>query len=85
MTLNEDGTYQTSDLALAGALFSLGAKLLTVDRTNPRRALFVFNKEREMDAISQAYWMHQLQVDPLAYFAALKELKCRLYEPDIEH
>lgn len=39
---SENGTLRTSDLGLAVFLYSLGAELTDIDRTDPRQAVFAF-------------------------------------------
>lgn len=79
--LYEEDFYQTADLACAAAL-SLFLPLESLDKTNPRRAYFVFKKSRELDELLEAFWNRTLTVEPRAYFDQLKALKTRLYEPD---
>ena len=83
--MNENEFFESSDLALASALYCLGAKLDTVDRTNPRRAVFVFQREKGLDALVQAFWARTLMVDAMGYFTAQRQLKQRLYEPAFEY
>jgi len=42
-------TYDTNDIYLAVALFSVGHNLLNVDKTNPRRAIFVFERDSTIE------------------------------------
>ncbi len=79
--LSEKDFYQTTDLACAAAL-SLFLQIEAIDRTNPRRAYFVFRKSKELDELLEAFWNRELKVESRAYFDQLKALKTRLYEPD---
>lgn len=79
--LYEKDFYQTTDLACAAAL-SLFLPVEAIDKTNPRRAYFVFRKSEELDRLLEAFWSRQLKVESRAYFDQLKALKTRLYEPD---
>lgn len=79
--LYEKDFYQTADLACAAAV-SLFLPIEAIDKTNPRRAYFVFQKSKELDELLEAFWNRELKVESRAYFDQLKALKTRLYEPD---
>lgn len=69
----------TSDFGLSAALISIGYPLISLDRTNPRKVQFVFNKKEKIEEDVIAYWNDQLQVKAKTYFDATKMLKNRLY------
>ncbi len=73
--------YQTSDLACAAAL-SLFLPLQDVDKRDPRRAHFIFERTAELESIVAEFQRRKLQVEPRAYFDQIKALKTRLYEPN---
>jgi len=73
--------YQTTDMALAAAV-SLFLPIEAIDKTDRRRAYFVFRKSEELDRLLEAFWNRELKVEVRAYFDQLKALKTRLYEPD---
>ncbi len=73
--------YQTTDMALAAAV-SLFLPIEAIDKTDRRRADFVFRKSEELDRLLEAFWNRELKVEVRAYFDQLKALKTRLYEPD---
>lgn len=77
--MHENDQFETSDLALAAALLCVGVGIEAVDHVNPKRAVFIFKRLAGLDDTIQAFWQHQLQVDPLSYFNCLKEAKTRLY------
>lgn len=78
-TLKENNLYRTTDLALATAI-SLFYPIEAIDRQNPRKAYFVFKRERGLNELIEKYWRGELRVDPKTYFYALREIKARLYE-----
>ena len=39
---NGNGAIETTDLGMASYLYSIGGELISVDRANPRRAIFAF-------------------------------------------
>ncbi|KKS62594.1 MAG: hypothetical protein UV28_C0008G0014 [Candidatus Collierbacteria bacterium GW2011_GWE2_42_48] len=70
--------YKTSSLPVACVL-SMGFPLFDIDKTDPKRALFVFEESPELEDAISSYWEGALKVDPQAYFNQLKVLKARLY------
>lgn len=77
----DDKYYSTSDLGHAAAI-SLFFPIEKIDRTNPRRAVFVFKRTKDLEEIVEKYWRKELRVDPLEYFLVLRAIKSRLYEKD---
>jgi hypothetical protein len=76
--LSENQFYTTADLALASAVF-LHFPLEAIDRQNPKKSLFVFKRDSQLDELIEAFWRGELKVEPQAYFSALRNIKARLY------
>lgn len=76
--ITEKDLCKTSDLALAAVIF-LSYPLEAVDKKNPRKAEFLFRRENGLDELVEGYWREALQVEPQAYFNALRTIKARLY------
>lgn len=74
----ETDFYRTSDLPLATVL-SLYYPLEAVDRTNSRRAFFIFKRTEELDKLIKKYYRRELKVEPATFFERLSFLKSRLY------
>jgi len=74
---NED-YYQTSDLAQATTL-SFYFPIKSVDKTNPKRVVFVFKRDKDLDNHIEAYWRGELKVEPQQFFNQLKTIKTRIY------
>lgn len=75
-----NGKYETSDIALAAFLYCSGVHLSGIDRTNPRRCLFIFDSPKT-ELIS--LWREgQANVNALAFHNAYQELKARLFRGD---
>lgn len=73
-----ENIFATSDLALASTV-CIWFPLQDVDKTNPKRALFLFNRHKKLDELIERYWKKELVVEPRQYFDQLKSLKARLY------
>ncbi len=70
--------YSTSDLALVATL-SLYYSIKAINKDNPKRVYFVFNKDKNFDLIVERYWRGDLKVNPQAYFNSIKLIKNRIY------
>lgn len=74
-------TFISSDLAIVAAI-SLDCPIIEVDKTNPRKAQFVFDRTSKLDSLLNRYWNKELLIEPRAYFDQLKAIKARLYAND---
>lgn len=71
--------FTTYDLGVAAALTCRGFELLELDRANPKKALFTFRRETDIDATANAYFADRLKLNARLFFDQLKALKNRLY------
>jgi hypothetical protein len=77
-TKEQNSFYQSSDLALATAL-SLFTPIVAVNHKNPRKAIFLFKRNENLDKLIESYWRSELKVEPQSYFNQLRIVKSRLY------
>ncbi len=78
MNIKSTEFFISSDLSLI-ATASLFFPILDIDKTNPRKAEFVFKRTQKLDDLIDRYWKKELLVEPRQYFDQLKSLKARLY------
>ena len=71
-------TYITSDLALATTI-SLQFPIQDIDRSNPRKAVFVFLRSTELENLVEGYFRNELKISPQTFFNQLRDIKSRLY------
>lgn len=84
---NQDGlsfsdplqVWTTYDLGVSAALTCAGFELLEVEKSNPRKALFVFRRADGIDDVADQYFADRLELKARAFFDAIKALKNRLY------
>ena len=74
-----DEPYTTYDLGTASALLCSGFELLSLDKENPRKALFIFKRESDIEEIANLYFGDRLEVRGRSFFDSLKALKNKLY------
>lgn len=70
--------YLTSDLALVTTL-SLKFSIEEIDRSNPRKAVFVFRRSPELEELVDQFFSNKLQISPQVFFNQLRDVKNRLY------
>ena len=71
--------WTTYDLGVSTALLCAGFELLSLNRTNPRKVLFIFRKAKNIDETANAYFADKLKFNARSFFDQLKALKNRLY------
>jgi hypothetical protein len=71
--------FTTYDLGVSTALLCAGFQLLSVDRENVRKALFIFKKDDGIGDIADRYFSDRLEVKARSFFDHLKALKNKLY------
>jgi hypothetical protein len=87
MTLKKLGSSQydptevftTYDLGMSAALLCSGFELLSIRKENPRKALFVFKRKKNIEVVANSYFSDTLEVKARSFFDHLKALKNRLY------
>ena len=71
--------FSTSDIGVATALLCVGFELLDVEKSNPRKAMFVFREQVNAEEIVNKYFSDRLEVKARSFFDNLKALKNKLY------
>jgi hypothetical protein len=71
--------FTTFDIGVSTALLCAGFKLLSVDKENPRKSMFIFEKTDTIGEVANQYFSDQLEVKARSYFDHLKALKNKLY------
>ncbi len=71
--------FTTYDLGVSTALLCAGFEIVSIDKQNPRKALFVFKKENGIEDTADRYFSDRLEVKARSFFDHLKALKNKLY------
>ena len=77
--LNIGDFFSTTDLGVA-TVVSLYFPLHTIDKDNPRHAIFLFEKNPELSKLVEQLWQKKLLIEPLDLLGQLKMVKTRLYQ-----
>lgn len=78
MDNKNENTIKISDLCLA-VVVSLYFPIVRIDKSNPKRAEFVFNHTKDLEEFINAYWSGSTSIEPKAFFNQLKTIKSMLY------
>ncbi len=70
--------YKTSDLGLATTI-SLYFPVRTIDRSNPRKVLFVFDLTEELNELVEKFWRNEVTIEPQTFTNQIKNIKTRIY------
>ena len=79
--LSTQQVYKTSDLGLTTTL-SLHFPIKTIDRSNPRKVLFVFEQSDILTNFIDKYWKNEIVVEPQTFTNQIKNIKTRIYSMD---
>ena len=71
--------FTTYDLGCSTALLCADFELLSVEKTNPKKALFVFRRKVGIEETANSYFADRLEVRARSFFDHLKALKNNLY------
>jgi len=71
--------FTTYDLHAAAALIASGFELLTLDKGDPRKALFVIKREEGIEKVVDDYFADRLEGKLRGFADTLKALKNRLW------
>ena len=71
--------FQTYDLGLASALIADDYELMGMDKSNPKKVAFSFEKNSVLERSVNEYWHGHLLIDARTLFETQKMLKNRIY------
>lgn len=77
------GDYQNymyiSDIDIASTCICKNHELLSIEKLNDTKATFVFRNQEGISKIVEDFWDNKLEVHPLEFANARKNLKSRIY------
>lgn len=77
--LEGNEVYTTYDLGCSAALISIGFELVSLDKQNQRKVLFIFARKGYIEKTVNEYFSNQLKVNARSFFDNIKSLKNRIY------
>lgn len=79
-SFNHKEDFRTADLSLTAALCVARFIVKDVERVDPKRSIFIFEKSQELLEEVDKYWRKEMRLEPQDFFYQLKVLKARIYE-----
>jgi len=80
MKNSNDKNLMFSDFYLSAFCLAKGIRLINIDRTNPRRALFIFDNKKDNQSLIEDFMFGRSKIEPKKFISAIKELKQLLYQ-----
>lgn len=77
--MSKTNTYSTDSFQLAAFLLSESIPLLSTDKSNPRRVLFLFEDSNLRKKLTVDFLAHKSKIEPHKFFSAQKDLKQMIY------
>ncbi len=81
--LDVEDHFTTYDLGLSASLVCFGFEIVAIDKTNPRKAQFVFRKYHDamgsIETCVDSYWNGKMTVEARQLVDSMKMLKNRLH------
>lgn len=71
--------FPTDNFQLACCLLCESCLLKSVDKTNPRRVIFVFEDDERRKLITDKFLRYESLIEPHKFFSAQKDLKQLIY------
>jgi hypothetical protein len=74
-----DNYNEVSDLGLAASLAASGFVVARINKNNPRRVVFVFEKSHELQRSIELFWSNKLLLPATVLLENVRQLKARIY------
>ena len=71
--------WTTYDIGVSTALLCAGFELVGIEKGNPKKALFTFKREGNIEEVANSYFADKLNVKARSFADNLKALKNKLY------
>lgn len=75
----EKDKYTTKDLYLTTFLVAIGKDVDLVREGADNRFCFVFQKDDEIEDLTDQFYQRKATIDPMGFCIAMKQLKSRMY------
>ena len=71
--------YQTTDLGLTASLTASGFVIADIDKSNPRRVVFLFDDNPELRKTVAEFWSQDLKLSAAVLLEHIRLIKARIY------
>lgn len=77
--MNTKNTFSTDSFQLASFLLSESIPLVSTDKSNPKRVLFIFAESDSRKKLTEEFLAYKAKVEPHRLASAQKDLKQMIY------
>lgn len=74
--------YLTYDLGCSSALVNSGFELISLDKSNPKKVQFIFQRKDGLEKIVDDYFANRLELKARGFFDDIKSIKNRIYSSE---
>lgn len=78
--MSNSSIFSTDSFNLATYLLSESCRLISIDKADPKRALFIFEDSEKRKSLTEKFLSYQAQVEPNRFCSAQRNLKQILYQ-----
>ena len=78
--MSNKSTFSTDNFQLASYLMAESTKLISLDKSNSKRVIFIFEESEQRQKLTQQFLSYQAKVEPHKFFSAQKDLKQMIYQ-----
>ena len=78
--MDNTGTFSTDSFVLASYLLCESFKLISINRENPRRMIFIFEDSKDRATLIELFFSYRARVEPNRFYSAQRNLKQMIYQ-----
>lgn len=76
----ENNTFSSDSFVLASYLLCESFKLISINRDNPKRMIFIFEDSNQRESLIELFFSYRAQVEPNRFYSAQRNLKQMIYQ-----
>lgn len=80
---NNNRNFILADFYLSAFCLVKGFKLISVDKANPSRILFVFKDKEDRQSLIEDFLFGRAKIEPKSFVSAIKELKQLIHSANL--
>lgn len=80
--MNQTDDVKIRDLGLAATLVTTGFSIVSIDRSNPSRVVFIFKDNPDIQANIDSFWAGRLRLPADQLLNNMRTLKSRIYNDE---
>lgn len=78
--MENKNTFSTDSFVLAGYLLCESLKLVSINKDNPKRMIFIFEDSGHREHLIEIFFSYKATVEPNRFYSAQRNLKQMIYQ-----